>query len=128
MKHTPRLRRAHDSAERELCLSCALPECIPDHPACALHGDMESRKRSRGVSLCSQCKWAVRVVTDHPLVPIYFHCPQWSYNTMGWRKACSRFHGKIQRYRPRTPKQKESDNAHRTPQKDLPQVQAPLDD
>jgi len=111
MKHTPRLSKAHDRQERETCLSCDLPECIPDHFACGLHGDMESRKRRRGVPLCMQCVHSILHTTDHPLVPRYYHCPEWGYNTMGWRKYCSRFRARPEYREIRLRKRKEQQHA-----------------
>jgi len=91
VKHSPRLTKAHDRQEREICLSCQLPECIPDHFACGLRGDVESRKRMRRFSLCKQCVHSVLHTTDNPLCPRYYYCLVWGYNTMGFRKQCSYF-------------------------------------
>jgi len=113
VKHTPRLETAHERQERESCLSCVLPECIPDHPACALHGDTESRRRRVGTRLCSQCIHSILVPVDHPLLQFYFYCPEWGYNTMGWRKNCSRFRVRPQHQRARSLRRKEQKDASR---------------
>jgi len=66
-----------------------------------------------GTRLCSQCIHSILVPVDHPLLQFYFYCPEWGYNTMGWRKNCSRFRVRPQHQRARSLRRKEQKDASR---------------
>jgi len=113
VKSSPRLTKAHERQEREICLSCQLPECIPDHFACGLHGNPQTRRRMRRYNRCKQCAHSILYTSDNPLAPRYYYCPEWGYYTMGWRKQCSRFRVRPEYREARRLKRKEQNDASR---------------
>ena len=66
-----------------------------------------------GTRLCSQCIHSILVPVDHPLLKFYFRCPEWGYNTTGWRKQCSRFRVRPEHQRARSLRRKEQKDASR---------------
>ena len=112
-------RRSITEKERQeidICLSCPLPECIPDHPSCGLRDPRGSSRTHNGVPLCSQCLHAVIVETDNPLARSFYHCTALGYCTMGWRKQCTRYvGGRPRHYHPHSKRKEHVDAICRKP-------------
>lgn len=97
--------------ERDDCLSCTLPECIPDHPDCGIGGDTEAKKRTPADLRCASCIHARRLLSDNPRCRSYFACSFWGFNTTGWRCQCNGYRVNLMVRRPHLSKRKEHDDA-----------------
>lgn len=77
--------------EREACLSCVLPECIPDHPLCAGPGLKRSAPFPWSIPMCAWCGNGERIVSPDPMPVVYFKCASTGDNTTGYRVTCRWF-------------------------------------
>jgi len=78
----------------DTCLSCVLPECIPDHPLCPVSGVQTDLKWYKLERLCTYCCKGILIETDLLLVPFFFQCQATGDNTCGYRSACRWFSAK----------------------------------
>ena len=78
----------NEGQERASCLSCVLPECIPDHPLCKVPQPHVTKHPPYGIPLCAWCEHATLILTHDHAVPFYFKCSTTGDNTAGWHTTC----------------------------------------
>ena len=81
----------NERQEIDACLSCVLPECIPDHPLCLVGGFKSDLDWDLSVCLCTYCLKGILIETDRLMVPFFFQCVATGDNTSGYRSACRWF-------------------------------------
>jgi len=77
--------------EIKACLSCVLPECIPDHPLCPVSGFKTDLEWDRSICLCTYCSKGILIETDRLMVPFFFQCSSTGDNTSGYKTHCRWF-------------------------------------
>ena len=86
--------KEHGLSERqeiEACLSCRLPECIPDHPRCPVSGVRIPWDKDRRIWLCMSCRLGSLILTADLTCRFYFKCSVADNNTVGLYKTCPHF-------------------------------------
>jgi hypothetical protein len=74
------------------CLSCTLPECIPDHPSCVYPSPYKKRIDLTRAAYCLSCTHSTLIITDNAAQRWYLKCDGWDTCTVGRLRCCSRYH------------------------------------
>lgn len=76
----------------DACLSCRLPECIPDHPRCPVSGVVVEWDKDRRTWLCMNCQHGTLILTADPDCRFYWRCAGFGSNSAGLHKHCGNYH------------------------------------